>query len=149
MILDSLKNVDLYLGLNPLFAKAFDFLNSPALAALAQGRNEIDGDRLYVMVACSQGRGTHAAPLEAHRKYIDIQFTIAGSELIGWRDVNQCCLGREAYDAAKDIEFFNDSPQAWITVEPKHFAIFFPSDAHAPLAGEGEVVKAVVKVALE
>jgi beta-galactosidase beta subunit len=30
-----------------------------------------------------------------------------------------------------------------------HFAIFFPEDAHAPLAGEGHLVKAVVKVAVE
>ncbi len=149
MILDSLQNVDLYLGLHPLLARAFDFLNSPDVAALAEGRHEIDGDRLYAMVARSQGRGQAQSPLEAHRKYIDIQFTISGSELIGWQDAGRCKHTCQAYDAQKDIEFFDDRPRAWVAVEPGHFAIFFPSDAHAPLAGSGEVLKAVVKVALE
>ena len=41
---------------------------------------------------------------------------------------------------------------AWITISPlvhDNLAIVFPSDAHAPLIGEGEIVKAVFKVKIK
>jgi beta-galactosidase beta subunit len=34
-----------------------------------------------------------------------------------------------------------------VAVPPAHFAIFFPEDAHAPLAGRGMLKKAIVKIA--
>jgi beta-galactosidase beta subunit len=45
--------------------------------------------------------------------------------------------------------FFADRPETWAAVEPGSFVILYPQDAHAPLAGAGEIRKAVVKVALD
>ncbi|RPH92172.1 MAG: DUF386 domain-containing protein, partial [Calditrichaeota bacterium] len=87
-----------------------------------------------------------AARLEAHRKYIDIQYIISGADEMGWKAVKECQNIDAAYDEGKDIEFYRDVPMLWKTVPAGSFAIFFPNDAHAPMVGQGEIHKAVVKV---
>jgi hypothetical protein len=45
----------------------------------------------------------------------------------------------------------NHFVEAWITVPPGSFTIFFPDDAHAPMGAEigCEFLKAVMKVAVD
>ena len=148
MILDTLSESHRYAVLHPAFAKAFEFLARPDLGALAPGRHVLDGDALYVSVDVKEGRGRDGARLEAHRRYIDIQCTIDGSEEIGWLPVGACRGPVGTLDEAKDIVFFEDRPTTWLSVPPGRFAIFFPEDAHAPLAGRGPLKKAIVKVAV-
>ena len=147
MILDTLVQSGRYAGLHPLFPRAFDFLKTTPLASLAPGRHEIDDDRLFVLIDRQDGRGHAGARLEAHRRYIDIQLTLEGSEEIGWLPL-AACRPRGGFDAEKDIMFFDEAPRVWLPVPPEAFAIFFPEDAHAPLAGLGPLLKAIVKVAV-
>ena len=145
MILDTLVQSGRYAGLHPSFPRAFDFLTTTSLASLAPGRHEIDGDRLFVLIDGQDGRGREGARLEAHRRYIDIQLTLEGLEEIGWLPL-AACEPRRDFDEAKDIVFFDAAPRIWLPVPPGSFAIFFPEDAHAPLAGRGRLLKAIVKV---
>jgi biofilm protein TabA len=144
VILDTLVQSGRYAGLHPAFSRAFDFLQATDLTSLAPGRHDIDADRLFVLIDHQDGRGHAAARLEAHRRYIDIQLTIDGPEEIGWLPLAACVP--TAFDAEKDIGFFDDRPRVWLPVPPGTFAIFFPEDAHAPLAGLGPLRKAIVKV---
>jgi beta-galactosidase beta subunit len=172
MILDKLTNSRLYLPLHPAFAAAFDFLFRPDLPSLPPGRHEIMGQRVFAIIAHDAGKGHDRARLEFHRRYIDIQYVVSGVEQIGWRELSACAgchrsavLGGpvpvcattgapnngvpaapDAFDDAKDIGFCDDRPQTWLTLSPNHFAILYPHDAHAPLAGHGPVHKVVVKV---
>ena len=145
MVLDALAHSSRYHGLHPGFPRAFEFLARTDLASLAAGRHTIDGDRLFVLIDRTDGRGREAVRLESHRLHTDIQFTFDGSEEIGWR-TRADCRAPGVYDAAKDLVFYDDRPDTWIIVPRGHFAIFFPDDAHAPLAGRGTVGKAVLKV---
>jgi beta-galactosidase beta subunit len=52
----------------------------------------------------------------------------------------------KGYSEEKDLEFFEEVPEVWVTVPEGHFVIFFPEDAHAPMAGEGAMNKLVGKV---
>jgi biofilm protein TabA len=149
VILDTLANSARYADMHPGFARAFEFLASTDLAAIAPGRHDLDGDNLFVMVNENEGRGEDAARLEVHRRYIDIQYTILGDELIGWVPLVRCIAPDGAFDEAKDILFLDDRPSTYVAVPPGSFAIFFPHDAHAPLAGQGFLKKAVVKVAVD
>ena len=149
MILDRLENAGRYEHLHPAFARAFAFLRRPDLADLPPGRYEIDGARLYCSISKVPGRTRAEAPLEAHRKYIDIQYVIAGTETMGWKPTRDCRAVSAAYDPAQDIGFFADEPASWTEVPPGSFVIFFPQDAHAPLVGSGEIHKAVLKIAVE
>ncbi len=148
MILDQLDNWRRYAAMHPKFEDAFAFLERKDLVVLSPGQYPIEGKRLYALVIKEDGRGREGTRLEIHKRYIDIQFTIAGADDIGWKSAGQCGTEDQGYDADKDIAFFRDKPEAWVTTVPGTFAIFFPEDAHAPLGGSGAIHKVVVKVGL-
>jgi biofilm protein TabA len=148
MILDDLTNAARYASLHPGFRTGFDFLARRDLVDLASGKYELDGDRVFALINRDPGRGRAKSPLEAHRKYIDIQFLVEGSEEIGWRPTAECGQPVEPYSASRDILFFSDAPHTWIELPLGKFMIFYPEDAHAPLASSGANVKAVIKVAV-
>jgi YhcH/YjgK/YiaL family protein len=108
---------------------------------------EIDGDRLFALVMRGAGKPVSEAPLETHRRYIDIQYIVSGVDRMGWKPASECRPGR-GYDEVRDLEFHDPSPEVWINVSAGRMAIFFPEDAHAPLAHTGvSLQKIVVKVA--
>ncbi|RPI60069.1 MAG: DUF386 domain-containing protein, partial [Planctomycetaceae bacterium] len=74
---------------------------------------------------------------------------LAGNEEIGWQATSQCTKPDGEFDTKKDIGFFADASESWLVTPPGKFAIFYPQDAHAPLAGTGEMFKAVIKIAVE
>jgi len=148
LILDSLGQAYRYAGLRAGFARAFAYLIATDIRALAPGRHPIDGERLYVLIDHQDGRGRDGARLEVHHRYIDIQLTIDGAEEIGWRPAEACRKPAGTFDTDKDVGYFDDRPDTWVSVPAGHFTIFFPEDAHAPLAGRGPLRKAVVKVAV-
>ncbi len=147
MILDSCERGAVYGSLHPRFAAAFAFLQRGDLTLLADGRHELDGDRLFALVMSGDGRGRAEARLEVHRRYVDIQAVISGEDLIGWKPV-AACRQPAGFDEAGDVGFFGDPPASWVTVPQGCFAVFWPEDAHAPLAGQGKVRKVVLKVAI-
>jgi len=149
MIIDRLENAERYYDMHPAFAQAFAFLNRSDLAQLPAERHDIDGDRLFCSISKGPGRPRAEANLEAHRKYVDIQYVIAGAEQMGWKPTADCRTVQTPYDVDQDVEFFNDTPDTWTEVPPGSFVIFFPEDAHAPLVGEGQIHKAVLKIAAE
>ena len=148
MILDRIEQADLYTSLNPHFAKAFAFLRQKGLNKLADGRHDIDADNVYALVVRGTYKPRSQAKLEIHRKYIDIQYVVAGREDMGWKSCKLCKNSEGPYNPKIDAELFNDSPSAWIIVCPADFVVFFPEDAHAPGIGEGEFHKVVLKVAV-
>jgi biofilm protein TabA len=149
MILDHVQNGERYGLLHPGFPAAFEFLKRKDLADLSAGRHPIDGERLYALVVQQDGRGREKARLEIHRRYIDIQFTVTGADDIGWKPVVQCTNYGQEYNDEKDVAFFTDLPEVWVTTLPGSCGIFFPEDAHAPLGGTGPIHKIVVKVAVD
>ena len=147
MILDRIDNAIRYAGVHGGVARGLEWLATHEVKHLPEGKHPIDGDSLYLMVVKGQGKGQSGTKLETHRRYIDIQYTVADSDTIGWRNA-PACAGGAGYDATRDIEFYSDTPASWITVPAGHFAVFFPEDAHAPMGTTGQVNKVVVKVAV-
>ena len=146
MILATLDRSHEYLAIHAGLQAGFEFLRRADLGSLDAGRHEIDGDRIFAIVARERGRGREDSPLEFHRRYLDIQYVIEGTDVIGWAPIDACHQLRQSYDADADIGFFHDRPGGWLNVPAGCFAIFLPSDAHAPLAGAGPIHKVVVKV---
>lgn len=148
MILDTLTNADRYAALNKHFQHAFDFLRRTDLKTLAPGRYPIDGENIVAIVERVAGRSRDAAKLECHRKYIDIQLVLDGTDEMGWKPLCDCREPLADYHAEKDIQFFRDAPSSWIATPPGAYCIFFPEDAHAPLVATGEIRKVIVKIAV-
>lgn len=148
MIFDTLANADRYAALHPLFPRAFEFLRNTDLTALAPGRHVIEEERLFAIAENAPGRSREEARLECHRKYIDIQLVLEGSDEMGWKPLCDCHDPLADYSAAKDIQFFRDPPASWIATPPGAFCLFFPQDAHAPLVSKGTIRKVILKIAV-
>ncbi len=148
MVLDQLTHHTLYHSLHARFATAFDFLLQPNLDQLETGTHMLEEEKLTAIVAREQGRTVSAGKLEAHQRFIDIQYLISGNESIGWAPA-QNLTPIVPYDATRDLIFFNEPPQTTLQLRPADFTIFWPGDAHLPLVGTGSIHKIILKVLIE
>jgi biofilm protein TabA len=147
MILDTLNKLDHYATLHPLFPQVIAFLRDTNLKTLTTGIHPIIEKQLFVIVEEAQGRTRDAAKLECHRKYIDIQLVLEGIDEMGWKPLATCQQPVSDYNEERDIRFFNDTADSWISTPANTFCIFFPQDAHAPLVSTGKIRKLIFKVA--
>jgi YhcH/YjgK/YiaL family protein len=152
MIVDRLENAYLYAGLSAKTKKGLEILKDEKLSTKKDGRYEVDSDDLYYIIQRYTTKPIEKGRLEAHRKYIDIQFAADGEELIG-----HCLVGQldveEPYDEAKDVVFYK-VPEEINTIKLSEgmFCILFPQDGHMPccqLDGPCKVLKTVVKVKID
>lgn len=148
MILDNIENAPNYFGLHPLFEKAFDYINSLDMNNLTTGTVEIESAYLKVSVVESVLKSKAEAKLETHKKFIDIHIPVGAEEIFGWKSLNSLQQPIDKYDSQNDFQLFNDKPSAYINVLPGEFIVFSPEDAHAPLIGDGNTKKIIVKIAV-
>lgn len=144
MILDTIDNLEQYASLNPLFAQAIEYLKQTDLQALPVGKVQLKGDDLTVNVSQTQPKTKEQAKLETHRKYVDIQIPLSGTEVMGYTPASD--LPQAEYNAEKDITFYPGLAESYVTVKPGMFTIFFPQDGHAPAITETGVKKIIVKI---
>jgi YhcH/YjgK/YiaL family protein len=147
MIIDTFNNASKYFSVHPLFAKAFEYIQQADLANAVEGKTDI-ADGLKSIFSNSPGKTKEAslAKFECHNQNIDIQVCIKGEETIGWKPREKCVTPNGAYNAEKDVQFYNDAPDTFFRLNDGQFAIFFPEDVHAPMIGEGQIKKLVIKV---
>ena len=148
MIFATLSQADRYANQHPLFPQAFDYIRNTDLNSLATGVHSIIGKQLFVIVEEAQGRSRAEAKLECHRKFIDIQLVLQGTDEMGWKPLADCTNPLDDYNEERDIRFFADVADSWISTPPNTFCIFFPDDAHAPLVSTGKIRKLIFKVAV-
>jgi biofilm protein TabA len=132
--------------------KAFAFLKDNDLSKLDLKRHDLDGDNLFVIVSEYNTKNPEDARFEAHRNYIDIQYVVSGSELIGIAPLASQDTVHQPYDSTKDIEFFSVKNGITAKATPANFFIFFPEDAHEPglkIETNTPVRKVVVKVKID
>jgi len=146
MILDNLRNAEMYYNMHPLFKEAFEYLRAIDFANAETGKTELQGKDLFVVVSDSGLKTEEDAKMEVHNKYIDIQLPVSMPETYGWKARAELKEAREAFNEEKDIQFFYDKGTTRVTAVPGDFAVFFPQDGHAPCIGEGTVRKVVVKI---
>lgn len=149
MIFDALYNADLYYGLGERIEKALQFLQDTELDNLQPGRIDIDGENIFALVQKYNTKDITEGKWEAHRKYLDIQYMVHGSESFGFVNIDYL-EPTEEYNDEKDIEFLKGEGD-FLQLNDEEFAIAFPSDAHMPgiaVEEKNEVFKIVIKVKL-
>jgi len=148
MIVDRIENCNTY-PLGKAWQLAFEFLSS--LKADAEDKKyQILGDDIFAVVASYKTRCADAALFETHRKYVDVQAVISGTEDIGWLS-GEGLLTIQPYDESKDIAFYQhpDACFTRINATPGIFVALFPRDAHKPSLMVGNVPEAVKKVVIK
>jgi YhcH/YjgK/YiaL family protein len=156
MILDHIARTEFYLPLGGRVRRAFELLANPELLARPDGRYEIEGPSLVVILQQYTSKPVEQARWESHRRYIDVQYMLSGVELMGWAWRPTMAPAGD-YDEAKDIIFYTDPggalgiPTTLLPLTAGMFAIFGPDDVHLPgvaLGRPAPVRKAVFKVAV-
>ena len=149
MIIDTIQNAPKYFSVHPLFEKAFEFIKQTDLANAPDGKSDIaDGLKAIFSNALGKTKETSLAKFECHNKNIDIQLCFKGVETIGWTPREKCVQPNGDYNAEKDVQLYHDGADTFFQLTDGQFAIFFPEDVHAPMIGEGEIKKLVIKVKL-
>ena len=148
MIIDTIGNASKYFSVHPLFAKAFDYIAKTNLDTIEMGRYEIDSDNLKAIFSNKKGMtaAESVAKFECHNRHIDIQLCINGTEQIGWKPREKCKIENGGYNAEKDVQLYNEAPDMYFQLTDGQFVIFFPEDVHAPMIGDAEIKKLVIKV---
>lgn len=147
MIVDTISNAHKYYSIHPLFAKAFELIHATDLANEPDGKSDIS-EGLKAIFSNKPGvtADTSVSKFECHNNNIDIQLCIKGVETIGWKPREKCLTENGGYNADKDVQLYNEQPDMYFQLTDGQFAIFFPEDVHAPMIGEGEIKKLVIKV---
>jgi YhcH/YjgK/YiaL family protein len=147
MIVDKIENAHSYKPLGDRITRAFEFIMKTDLTNIHPGKYEIDGENIFALISEYKTKPEPEGKLEAHQKYIDVQYVISGEELMGYSPLgNQQIL--EPYKEENDIIFF-DGDKSFTKVSSGMFAIFFPNDVHMPGISTGNfstVKKIVIKV---
>ena len=151
MILDLLSNAHLYHNQGPLFKKAFEYLTQTDFSKVEKGKYELDGQNLFAIVNEYDTVSPDKEQMESHKKYIDIQYIVAGAERIG-HDFLKGQTPSQAYDNEKDFMLFGEKPTFFSVIQQGMFAIFYPHDLHMPnimIDKAAYVKKVVIKVAVQ
>ena len=131
---------------NPKIQKAIEYLKNTNFNNISDGKINIDNE---IWANLQTYYTKEDALFEAHRKYIDIQFMLAGQEKISVCDYKNCTT-EIAYDEEKDIEFLQSNEWKDIEMHTGDFLILFPKDAHKPSISinnkKQHVRKLVIKV---
>ena len=76
MIIDTIENLNKYVGMNPLFADVIEFMKANDIRTMEPGKYPIQGKDLFLNLTVAKGRGPEKAVLETHINMIDIQIPI-------------------------------------------------------------------------
>ena len=131
--------------------QAFHFLKSANLKELPLGKQELEGEHLFVSVMEYYAKQKQDALYESHKKYIDIQYVIEGEEIMGLTTLDKVEV-RDPYDSEKDIAFYNSDEGNFHKATPENFFVFFPENVHRPSITTGDSVlvkKIVVKILID
>lgn len=151
MIIDTLANADVYAGLGDRFRTAFQWLRNTDLTILEKGKHSIEGDRIFAIVNEYDTIPAEGEQMESHRKHIDVQYIVAGEELVGHDMLRGQTVSRP-YDDADDFMLYADRPSFYTKLSKGDFAIFYPTDLHMPnlISGRSlKVRKIVIKIATD
>lgn len=148
MIIDTLENSGIYFK-NKAWQTAFDFIKAQNPAS-EEKKYHLMGDDLYATVMSYQTKPRAGAILEAHRKYIDVQVMIAGSETIEYSNIGALEIQTQ-YSTDKDAVFYvpPDICTGSNLLIPGVFQVFFPGDAHMPGLNSDTVSAAIKKIVVK
>lgn len=147
MIYDSLDHIETYIGLSEDLFLGLEFLKN-VTPDIKNGVHELN-PRVKAIVSEYETKKVNENGFEAHKKFIDIQYLLKGSERI-------CCLPIEKMQETKPYQ--EEVEAAFYTANTNliemplgngYFAVFYPQDGHMPglcVEKPVNVKKVVVKV---
>ena len=150
MIYDEIKNISRYRGISSNLDTAIDFLEKTDLKSLPLGKTEILDDKVFANVMEVQAKDEEELSFEIHKKYMDIQIDVEGTELIliGFGEFTE----KEPFSEERDFGSCTAEKSARMIMGPGRFIVCMAQEPHLPSAAAGDerrLKKCVIKVAVE
>lgn len=131
MIVDQLKNIEIYKGLSADIYAGLQFLfnASPDIEVGTYPINE----KVKAIVSEYETIANFERGYEAHKHVIDIQYPVFGLERVKWSPIEKMKVNIP-YNELKDRTFFIEPSEQGTHVDIGNgiFAIMFPEDGHGP-----------------
>jgi len=146
MIYTTIENLRRYQGMDKNLDTAIAFLAQTDLTPLHNGRNEVDGDEVFVNVFEYDTIPEEKGAWEAHERYADIHIDITGGEKIGVTDMSDLTV--TCRKPEEDFVGCEGAVRTWLPMAPGMALVVYPEDAHMVKIQNGgaqHVRKAVVK----
>lgn len=134
-------------------AKALEYLKDKDFINMEPGKYEIEGKDLYIAVSNSKADAIEKKRPESHKKYLDIQFSPVGGEIIGFAyDTGNNPVDQDLLEEKDAIFYKSVENEKFIKMDPMDFFVFYPWDIHRPGCTDGapaEIRKVVVKINMD
>ncbi len=147
MIYTKIAEINRYKGISAPLDTAIEYLATADLSKLEMGRNDVDGELVYINRFNYTTMPEADAIWEGHKYYADIHVVLEGEEQIGVTDASSLTAGE--YEEAGDFIPYEGPVDSWVTMRPGDILIVFPEDVHkvkVQLNGACDIKKAVFKV---
>ena len=148
MIYDSIQNISLYRGISARLDSFIDYLSGKDLCTMVPGVYEVS-DGVTFTLKEYRPRTPEEAGWESHQKNIDIQYVLAGRELMGVAPADSLSVLQPYNEQTDKTTYHPTERESVVRLWPGMFVILFPEDAHHPTIIDGEKTenkKAVVKI---
>ena len=136
MIYTNMDRILRYLGISETLDTAIRYLVSTDLTQLHMGRNDVDGDNVFVNRFDYNTMTEEEAIWEGHKKYGDIHVLLCGHEKIGVSDA--ASLSVTVQKDADDFVGYEGPVQTWCPMTTRDLLIVFPEDVHKVKVIDGE-----------
>lgn len=145
MITDRVEYIDKYQNISK---EVSDFLKN-LTAETPTGHYEIN-ETAYANIDEYETKPVKNCKFEAHKKYIDIQMLLKGSEELDYMPVKDLDISEE-YNTNRDVMFFENSDKLpdTLQLEPFKFALIYPHEAHRPQMNIKNIPQKVKKVVVK
>ena len=149
MIIDKIENWALYAQEGTRLYRAFEYILKTDLDSLALGKHVIEEDEIFAILMEYDTKPVEDCVMEAHKRYLDLQFVVSGVENIGL----------VSYKGQEPSVEYQEKDDYWLFKTNHHlfafgagdFGVFYPDDLHMPgvvIDKPSKVKKLVVKVKL-
>ena len=146
MIFDEIDNIDRYYQVCRPLKDAADFICDRHFSFKPQHTCKIGTEGMIALLQEYNPTKKEDRLIEAHRKFIDIQFIIEGVEYLGY--ANKKTLQNSGYDEEHDTERLTGT-LTFLPFCKGSFAVLFPQDAHMPGVKATGSTKTVRKVVIK
>lgn len=151
MIIDKLANSYLYKGNSKRLEDALQYISETNFSEMGIGKHDINGSEMFLLINDYETKQNDSNIMEAHKKYIDLQYISKGSEIIEYETFDNQSIVKE-YDVENDYLLYTPKIKNRIKLSEGMFAIFYPEDLHLPGLLDDmpeQVRKIVVKILID
>lgn len=148
MIVTTIDKLDFY-GEVPFAKDIMIFISDFQKTEMTPGRYDIHGDELFAAVSRYDTEPREQRKFESHRKYIDLQIVLDGSEEMDWAPIDSLKLTDNGFERGDDIAFYEGDGLSTVVLGGGQCAVLFPEDGHRPNVMHkniGNVLKIVFKI---